>query len=74
MRWHFFTIARLQNGRIMRMVTNAAMQMPRTRSDSFSLLPSPFKRLGLASVASMMMLVCRSGRSRTMARPWMAQG
>ncbi len=56
------------------MVTSAAMQMPRIRSDSFSLLPSPFKRLGLASVASMMVLVCRNLLSAAMARPWMAQG
>ena len=56
------------------MVTSAAMQMPRTRNESFSLLPSPFKRLDLASAASMMVLVCRSLRAATMARPWMAQG
>jgi hypothetical protein len=56
------------------MVTSAAMQRPRTRSDSFSLLPSPFRRLDLASVASMMMLVCRRLRPETMARLWVAQG
>jgi hypothetical protein len=53
------------------MVTNAAMKMPRTRSDSFSLLPSPFRMFVLAS---MMVLVCRSRGPATMARPWMAQG
>jgi hypothetical protein len=56
------------------MVTSAAMQRPRTRSESFSLLPSPFKRLDLASVASMVMLVCGRRGPATMARPWMAQG
>ncbi len=56
------------------MVTNAAMQMPRTSSDSFSLLPSPFHTLDLASTASMMLLVCRKPLPPAMAQPWMAQG
>ncbi len=55
----------------MRMVTNAAMQMPSTRRASFSLLPSPFKMFDLVS---MMPIVCRNQRRETMAQPWMAQG
>jgi hypothetical protein len=47
------------------------MQRPSSRSDSFSLLPSPFKMLVLVS---MMKLVCRNQRRETMARAWMAQG
>jgi hypothetical protein len=57
----------------MRMATNVAMHIPRTRSDSFSLLPSAFHVLDLASMASIMDLVCRKPHSPTMAHPWLAQ-
>jgi hypothetical protein len=50
------------------------MQMARSSRDNFSVLPSAFQVPDLGSTASMMMLVCRSPRSLTMARPWMAQG
>jgi hypothetical protein len=53
------------------MVTSAAMQRPRIRSDSFSPFPSPFKMLDLVA---MMWLVCRKRRGATMARLWRAQG
>lgn len=56
------------------MVSKAAMQMPRSSSDSFSLLPSAFQALAFMFVlASMMELVCRNNPCRTMARPWVAQ-